>query len=95
MPNYHESHHLTKTLPSMINLVDALIESDCKKIIVTGSCYEYGDFSGMLNENMITNPQLPYSIAKDSLRRYLEMKCLHNKFQYVWTRIFYPFGWPE
>lgn len=92
LPNYHQPFHLTKILPAMIQLIDALIDNSCKKIIVSGTCYEYGNCSGMLSEDQVTNPTISYSIAKDALRKYIESKYLNQDFQYVWTRIFYPYG---
>lgn len=92
LPNYHQVFHLSKTMPAMINLIDKLIDINCKKIIFSGTCYEYGDCSGMVSETQATNPLLPYSIAKDTLRRYIEFRHRERSFQYVWARIFYPFG---
>ena len=92
LPNYNEIFHVTRNLPACIALFEQLAASGLKRILVAGSCYEYGLQNGPLKEDQPTDPQSCYATAKDSLRRILEIRCAHYGIQWCWTRIFYPFG---
>ncbi len=92
LPNYNSDHHLTKNLPNSIALLDNLIKAGIEKIVIAGTCYEYGCVDGSIKEKFPTNPQNLYSIAKDTLRRYSEIKCGINNVNFSWLRIFYVYG---
>ena len=92
LPNYNDPFHITRNLPLFIELVEALINSGCKNIIVAGSCYEYGDINGCINEEQIVRPNNFYAIAKDTFRRSIELMCNEKNIRWVWVRIFYPYG---
>jgi dTDP-6-deoxy-L-talose 4-dehydrogenase (NAD+) len=47
---------------------------------------------GCLNEMMECNPSNYYALAKDTLRRFLEIYCLENQVCFKWVRLFYMFG---
>ena len=57
-----------------------------------GTRYEYGLTSGALAESQETNPNTPYGIAKDLLRKELFEIQLRQNFELTWARIFYPYG---
>ena len=92
LPNYMDSYHVDVELPTQLRFLTSLIDSGLKKLVVTGTCYEYGMLSGALSEDHITNPNTPYGIAKDRLRK--DLFELHSKkdFELTWARIFYPYG---
>jgi len=90
LPNYDKSFHLSKNLSNEIFFLDSMIDNGLKKLIVTGTCYEYGFQSGCLKESDPTFPKNPYAIAKDSLRRYLEFKT--DGIVFKWLRLFYMYG---
>ena len=62
------------------------------KIIVTGSCLEYGSFNGKCKENFISKPNSYFSFAKKSIYNFLEILCVEKKIDYVWFRVFYVYG---
>ena len=70
----------------------ALIDYGLKKLVVAGTCYEYGISSGALSEDQETNPNTPYGIAKDNLRKELFELQQSKNFELTWARIFYPYG---
>ena len=88
-PNYQESFHLTRNLPACIDLIEKLSVKGLQRLVVAGTCYEYGLQCGQLNENQPANP-VNYSIAKDSLRRFIENRYHQSDLQWCWARIFYP-----
>tara|TARA_B100000941_G_C28502390_1_gene555165 strand:+ start:1287 stop:2093 length:807 start_codon:yes stop_codon:yes gene_type:complete len=92
LPNYSNCFHIYRNLSLMVELVEALIKSGCKNIIVSGTCYEYGDIDGCLEEDIEVKPNNAYAIAKDALRRSIEFICEKNSVRWVWARIFYPYG---
>ena len=92
LPNYQESFHLTRNLPACIDLIEKLSVKGLQRLVVAGTCYEYGLQCGQLSENQPANPVNCYSIAKDSLRRFIENRYHQSDLQWCWARIFYPFG---
>ena len=92
LPFYNDSFHLTRNLPLSIQLIDQLIQSGCRSIVIAGTCYEYGLQEGALKESQCVQPLNAYAIAKDALRRYVEIKCAHAGVNWTWLRIFYPYG---
>jgi dTDP-6-deoxy-L-talose 4-dehydrogenase (NAD+) len=90
--NYKELAHLEHTLPAHIRFIKAMITGGLKNITVVGTCYEYGNIDGCLSENIRSNPEMPYSIAKDTLRRFIEVLNKQYSFAYHWTRIFFVYG---
>lgn len=92
LPNYQQSFHVTKNLPATLHLVEQLIAAGLKRIVVAGTCYEYGLQNGALQEYQPTDPLNFYAIAKDSLRRSVANICDQHKVCWSWLRIFYPFG---
>ena len=82
LPNYNKRLHMTENLPAMISLIDSL--EYLKKVLVAGTCYEYGDTSGLLSENLPTRPNTIYGLSKDSLRRYLDIHSRLNSYDLIW-----------
>ena len=92
LPNYLDSYHVEVELPLQIKFLSKVVSSGLRKLVVTGTCYEYGLTSGALVESQETNPNTPYGIAKDSLRKELFKIQLRQNFELTWARIFYPYG---
>jgi nucleoside-diphosphate-sugar epimerase len=92
LPNYLDSDHVEVELPLQTKFLSRVISSGLTNLVVTGTCYEYGLTSGSLVESQKTNPNTPYGIAKDLLRRELFEIQLRQNFELTWARIFYPYG---
>jgi len=92
LPNYLDSYHVDVELPSQVKFLNNLIIGGLCQLVVTGTCYEYGLTSGALVESQETNPNTPYGIAKNLLRRELFKIQLRQNFELTWARIFYPYG---
>jgi dTDP-6-deoxy-L-talose 4-dehydrogenase (NAD+) len=80
-----EGHH-------HLNFLAAVIKAGVKRILVTGTCMEYGLQDGLLREDEITNPVTPYGLAKDTLRRQLQFLQARQPFWLCWARLFYMYG---
>lgn len=92
LPNYNESFHLTENLPNDILFLENLIMNGLKSLVVLGTCFEYGLQEGELSEDSHTFPSNPYSIAKDTLRKYLEVITKKYNLNFKWLRLFYTYG---
>ena len=92
LPNYMDAYHVEVELPMQSKFLKALIDSGLKKLVVAGTCYEYGMSSGALSEDQETNPNTPYGVAKDYLRKKLFELQQSKNFDLTWARIFYPYG---
>jgi nucleoside-diphosphate-sugar epimerase len=92
LPNYQEVFHVTRNLPACIELIEQLIARGLQRLVVAGTCYEYGLQNGSLAEDQHTDPVNCYAIAKDSLRRVVANRCTQRQINWCWVRIFYPYG---
>jgi nucleoside-diphosphate-sugar epimerase len=92
LPNYLDSYHVEVELSLQTKFLSRVISSGLTNLVVTGTCYEYGLTSGALVESQETNPNTPYGIAKDRLRKSLSDMRSEFEFELTWARIFYPYG---
>jgi dTDP-6-deoxy-L-talose 4-dehydrogenase (NAD+) len=92
LPNYNELFHIERNFPANFYFIKNMIQNGLKDITITGTCFEYGFQNGCLSEDMPTLPVTYYGLAKDTLRKCIEL--LHNNCQFnmKWVRIFYPYG---
>ena len=42
LPNYQENFHVTRNLPACIDLIEQLAAVGLERIVIAGTCYEYG-----------------------------------------------------
>jgi nucleoside-diphosphate-sugar epimerase len=63
-----------------------------KKIIVTGSCWEYNKKMGVCAESDIYVSDNFFTWAKNSLRDFLQFECLQKNTNFIWSRVFYVYG---
>ena len=92
IPDFSESMSLLN-LNNSIKLLNFIIEkTNCNKIIVSGSCFEYGGKTGAVKETDDSTINSFFSWAKHSLYKYMEFKCAQKEVQLVWFRYFYVYG---
>lgn len=92
LPNYNDSFHVYRNLPACLKLFETLKKNGLKKIIITGTCYEYGLSNGSVNEEYTTDPINQYAIAKDTLRKAIFSMSKNSNIKICWLRIFYVYG---
>ena len=103
LPNYGSAHHVERELPAHHALLKSLVEQGLGAIVVAGTCFEYGMQSGRLDETKEAKPANAYALAKDTLRRRLELLQRERPFALTWARLFYLHGegqaetalWPQ
>lgn len=88
LPAYRSEHHLQSELPGHFAFLQGLVRAGLRRLLVTGSCLEYGLQPGALPAHLEPRPVTAYGKAKDTLRRRLEGLPV----KLVWTRLFYLYG---
>lgn len=82
-----------RNLDNSLAIVNFIInDTDCKKIIISGSCLEYGKINGVCKESDEVNINSFFSWAKYSLYCYLRFICKKLDKDLIWFRIFYAYG---
>ena len=80
-------------LNNSIDLFDFIINNtSCRKILVSGSCWEYGKKQGACKESDPVNIDSYFTWAKHSLNQYFSIKCAEKDVAFNWFRIFYVYG---
>jgi nucleoside-diphosphate-sugar epimerase len=92
LPDYDGVFHLTRNLPASIELIERLFKAGLRRLVLAGTCYEYGLQHGPLREDQPADPVNAYAIAKDALRRLLARRCPQEGVQWCWARVFYAHG---
>ena len=64
----------------------------CKKIIVSGSCWEANILKGVCLESTKGEAKDHFTWAKHALYSWLNMMCKQKNIQLSWIRIFYVYG---
>lgn len=76
-----------------LELIDFLThETDCKKIIISGSCFEYGKTTGICKESDPVQTTSYIAWAKQSLYNYSLLLCKQTGINLIWFRFFYVYG---
>ena len=92
LPNYIDDSHIKKNLIMYKKLIKRISKNNVNKVVIAGSCLEYGLVNGIKLENMPTNPTTNYGIAKDKLRIFIEKESKIKPFNWCWSRIFYTYS---
>lgn len=92
LPNYKSLFHVEENLPKNYEFIKDLINAGVSKVLVVGTCFEYGFQYGPISATNKTNPANPYALAKDSLRQYLSFLQKEYEFTFQWARLFYMYG---
>jgi dTDP-6-deoxy-L-talose 4-dehydrogenase (NAD+) len=92
LPNYRSQAHIENELPRQIAFLDACARGGLQRLVVTGTCLEYGMQSGRLDEELPTAATTVYGQAKDRLREHLQTLASAGGPQLTWLRLFYLYG---
>lgn len=92
LPNYKAAFHVEANLPRHLVFLKNMVSNGLKDLVVTGTCFEYGMKEGCLKEDMETEPANPYAVAKDLLRREMEVFAGEKQIHFKWVRLFYMYG---
>lgn len=92
LPNYNEPFHIEENLPVNCRFLKSFIKNNIEKLVVSGTCYEYGMQDGCLQESCCTQPVTQYGLAKDTLRKYTEYILKDSTTSFNWVRLFFLYG---
>ena len=88
---YHKSH-MQNIIKYHYRFIDKMVSLGVKKVIITGTCSEFGITYGPVKFNDDTNPCTPYSVSKDYLHKSLRLLENNKNFELIWLRLFYIYG---
>ena len=92
IPNFSYSM-CQNNLFDAIHFFDWIFENtECTKIILSGSCFEYGKKKGICKEFDPVKLDSYFTWAKYSLNQYLWLKCVEENVIFNWFRLFYVYG---
>jgi len=92
LPNYRSAHHLEHELPAHSAFLESCVRSGLKRLVVAGTCLEYGMHSGGLVEATPCMPVTAYGKAKCALHQHLQELGERCEFDLTWLRMFYLYG---
>lgn len=92
LPNYRDLFHLEKNLPASYRWIRHLVDSGLPRVLVTGTCLEYGQQFGPLKESTPPRPDTSYGLAKHQLHEQLQLLQRQYSFTLQWVRLFYLHG---
>jgi len=93
LDNFKSMSHVETELPAQYAFLRALLTAGLRKLVVAGTCLEYGMKFGPLHEDTPADPVTPYGLAKDGLHRQLaRLQQAEGGFTLVWARLFYLHG---
>jgi nucleoside-diphosphate-sugar epimerase len=89
----NEDSHM-KHLRVQKSFIKECIKLNPNKILISGTCFEYGIIEGELFPYTKTQPVTEYGKAKDAFRLYLQEMWQDSslKIELKWLRIFYTYG---
>lgn len=85
----HNSNAHMHDLSLHYNFITNLIDNGLEQIAIMGTMHEVGYFEGEINENTPCNPMSQYGIAKNALRKSIELYAKEHNCKYQWLRAFY------
>ncbi|MBU1196074.1 MAG: NAD(P)-dependent oxidoreductase [Proteobacteria bacterium] len=75
-----------------VNLIEMMGDLGCRKIFISGSCWEYGHISGKVAEEDTPGKTGLFASFKTALRLVAESMADDYGFELVWGRIFFAYG---
>ena len=69
-----------------------LIDNGLPVVACMGTMHEVGYWEGAIDENTPCNPMSQYGIAKNELRKSLELYALNKSCKFMWLRAYYIYG---
>lgn len=92
LDDFRSLAHLEALLMPHFRFLRGCVTRGAQRVVVIGTCLEYGLQEGALREDMACNPTVPYAMAKHVLRQMLTVLRPQQAFELRWLRVFYLFG---
>jgi UDP-glucose 4-epimerase len=91
LPDY-SSERCSSNLDAGLHLFDTLTAVKIEKIVVAGTCWEYGSALGPACESQAPVNCNVFAATKTAMRTALEGLAIKKGFDYCWARIFFAYG---
>ena len=91
LPDYSLAH-CRVNLDASLRLMDVVAKAGVKKIVVAGSCWEYGRATGAVSEEMQPQDVGVFASTKHALLSIVESVARTAPFDYSWARVFFAYG---
>jgi nucleoside-diphosphate-sugar epimerase len=91
LPDYSLPNNLAN-FQAGLNLFQCLLEMKCKRIVVAGTCAEYGDLTGSVKEEEIPATQSQFAAFKSAQRVLGQSMFAQTNASFLWARPFYVYG---
>lgn len=88
----HNSSAHMENLSSHYTFIENMFIGGLKQIVTMGSMHEVGYYVGKVDENTPTNPMSQYGVAKNALRKSVELLAKKHDVVYQWIRGYYIVG---
>lgn len=88
----HNSLRHIQDLSNHFNFLVNLMDNGLKQVACMGTMHEIGYHEGAIDENTICNPLSQYGVAKNALRKSLELYAKQKEVKFQWLRAYYIFG---
>ena len=88
----HNSEKHMGDLSGHYKFMTNLIDNGLSTIVSMGSMHEVGYWEGAIDENTPCNPLSQYGIAKNALRKSIELFTSQKNCKFMWLRAYYIFG---
>jgi len=77
---------------SSAQLIELLSSTECQKIFVAGTCWEYGDLQGQVGEADSPRAMNLFASFKTALRLVGENLAVSGALSFIWGRLFFVYG---
>jgi len=95
IPNFNQDISL-KNLMNSIYFLDRIISiTNCRRFLISGSSFEYGNQRGICRENDSLTPNSYFSWAKHALQKWIELKASKEALNFIWFRLFFVYGYNQ
>ena len=88
----HSKNHIDSVIPEHHQFIKKMVKKGVKKVVVIGTCAEFGLTYGPVKYNDETCPHTSYGSGKDLLHKSLRFLENDNDFELIWLRVFNVYG---
>ena len=91
LPDYSLSR-CRANLDASLKLVETVVDAGATRVVVAGSCWEYGNACGAIREDASSQECSTFAATKHALRTVLDSFAHDRGIEYRWGRIFFAYG---
>lgn len=79
-------------LDANVRLIETLARARVRRVVVAGSCWEYGQAAGAVSEDTAPTGYGVFAATKHAIRTMLDAVSRETAFDYRWARVFFTYG---